>query len=463
MLEIFLSFLVLFIPFVLLSFIFPSFQIVKYIIITTELIICFILFSNNFYKKHILWKENEYSFVHKLPFKPIIDINLNHNSLELKTLDDSSFSTIMTRNYTKKCKEHFFIKSQICPITHIIIENDNSNNYDNYTEIKISYNKYLYFTQNYSYEGLYENSYGLTTNLNFTSYYFNFTKFYNNSISNDTTIYNAFKNFKKYAKFFDFLCLTLLIFSLIYSFIESFDDLKFTYFKIINTCIQIAILIIYIFRYIKFKEIKNIIENNLYENINEENNYEPNKYFNIDSFGVAGPLNLLIINLLFVIIPKKFHILKEENCDLDFKEYNFCYQNENKDLHILYLFLPFLITSIIFIILDFINDLKIIKNYNNMIYNWNTNPIKSIELSSKEDYIFAKAYEYNYTDGPKNYNGEPIRVKKEKKEYDFNNWKGNYFKIERINNFDYTNIYQKENGNYVEKIVMEIIYFFQKI
>ena len=435
MLELFLSFLVLFIPFIILFIVFPSFQYVKYFIIITEFILCFILFSNNFYKKHYLWKENELSFIHSLPFKPIIDINITNSpfELEFKTLEDSTFSIVLTRDYSNKCNDYFYIKSKICPITNIIIENNKSNNYESYNEIKLDYNKYIYFTRNNSYKELYEDSYGLTKNLNFTGIYFNFQEYYNNYISNDNMIYNAFKGFKNYVKYCDFVCLALLIISLMYKFIESCDDHKFNYFKIINTFIQIAILIIYIFRYIKFKKIKNILVNNLYPNINKTNNYTPYKYFNIDSFVVVVPINLIIINVLSLIIPKKYHIIKENNSDSD--KFNFCNDDDKKDSRIIYLLTPFLITSIIFIILDFINDLKIKKIYNNMIYNWSTSPIKSIELSPKKEYQLLKIYEYNY-----NYK------KKETKIYERYDWKDKFFKIEKINNYNYINIYKNKNG-----------------
>ena len=65
--------------------------------------------------------------------------------------------------------------------------------------------------------------------------------------------------------------------------------------------------------------------------------------------------------------------------------------------------------------------------YNNLMYNWNTNPIKSIELSPTEDYEFAK-------------------IKTKKKEYSFYKWRNNYFKIEKIKNFNYVNIYKNKNG-----------------
>ena len=42
--------------------------------------------------------------------------------------------------------------------------------------------------------------------------------------------------------------------------------------------------------------------------------------------------------------------------------------------------LVILILYIIFVLIELINGSKIIKKYNNIIYNWNSNPIKSIEV-----------------------------------------------------------------------------------
>ena len=71
---------------------------------------------------------------------------------------------------------------------------------------------------------------------------------------------------------------------------------------------------------------------------------------------------------------------------------NFCNDDLSKDIRIFYLIIPFIITFIIFLVVDFINDLKIIKNYNNMIYNWNTSPLKSISIDSYGTYELAKLH-----------------------------------------------------------------------
>ena len=57
------------------------------------------------------------------------------------------------------------------------------------------------------------------------------------------------------------------------------------------------------------------------------------------------------------------------------------------------------------------NDSKIKEKYNNMIYNWNSNPIKLIELSKNENYELAK-------------------IKTNKNKYNFYSWKNKFFKVE---------------------------------
>ena len=158
MLELLYTFLSLFVFFSLLFFLLPSFQIVKQIIIIGQIIICSIFLSNNFYKKHILWKNNDNAFVHTLNFSPIIDFYLSNNTVIVENLKDYNYSIISTKNYYFKCRDNFYINSNICPITHIIIENKKSEKYNNYIELKISENKYLYFTRENNYEELYEYS-----------------------------------------------------------------------------------------------------------------------------------------------------------------------------------------------------------------------------------------------------------------------------------------------------------------
>ena len=59
-----------------------------------------------------------------------------------------NFSTTKDSDYFNECIENYFISSSECPITDIIIENEKKDNHDNYKEIKINDNKYLYYTRN---------------------------------------------------------------------------------------------------------------------------------------------------------------------------------------------------------------------------------------------------------------------------------------------------------------------------
>ena len=65
-----------------------------------------------------------------------------------------------------------------------------------------------------------------------------------------------------------------------------------------------------------------------------------------------------------------------------------------------------------------------------MIYNWNSNPIKSIKLIEEN----------------KNINYELAKIKTNKDKYSFYSWRNKYFKIEKLTDYDYNNIYIKEKG-----------------
>ena len=179
-----------------------------------------------------------------------------------------------------------------------------------------------------------------------------------------------------------------------------------------------------------------------YKNKNEENvkdeNYYPNKVFNIDSFPIGVTISILLIDLLYIIVPQKFHIesCNDNNCDD-------CNCSENQVFIILILTLPCLVFYIAFAISNAVDEAKTIKKYNYLIYNWKTNPIKSIELSYEED-------ENNYEIG---------RLQTNKNDYKYYIWRNNYFKVKKLNNINYLNIYDKENG----KLCGKDIYIFQKM
>ena len=97
--------------------------------------------------------------------------------------------------------------------------------------------------------------------------------------------------------------------------------------------------------------------------------------------------------------------------------------------YVFYVGFIILIIYIILFILELINDSKIKKIYNNMIYNWNSNPIKSIELiEDKNEYY------------------ELAKIKTNKNNYSFYSWKNKYFRVEKLTDYDYNNIYINEKG-----------------
>ena len=124
----------------------------KIFIIFFQLIISFILLSNNFYKKHSLFKDSNFQYVQKLNFSPIkslYETSYNNGSFKNISFDvmySDEYSLIKTEKYSTKCLEHFFIESnESCPITDIKLEKTKKDEYQNF--IKINDEEYLYYTK----------------------------------------------------------------------------------------------------------------------------------------------------------------------------------------------------------------------------------------------------------------------------------------------------------------------------
>ena len=272
--------------------------------------------------------------------------------------------------------------------------------------------KYLYYTNNYKTGKLYEHSERLEE-LDFSQNEFDYKKIKKIKRKEDNKLINPFKDFKNYIKLSDFLCLALLILISIYVFIESNDERKCSYFKIANTILEVLLLMLYLIRFIKFIKIKKF----LFENkdiYSDDDEYLPHKIFNIDSFPIAVIINIHLYHIIYFLFPNKISAYKRKDCVCEEQclEKYAC-EIEKIPLLIFLISLPFIISYIIFPILDYINDIKIKKIYKNLKYNWNTSPIKSNELSDKNDYEFAN-------------------IKSNKSEYRFYEWISNYFKINRI-------------------------------
>ena len=433
MLELFLTTLVIFLFFMIFFYFLSLFKMMQYILFLFQFIVCLILLSNNFYKEHILWKEEEPIMIKNLSFEPLSNIEPIYNSDH--TFSKFSYSHISgdfslekTEYYYNECLENYFVSSSICPITDIIIE-DKRSNHENYNEIKIDNNKYIYFTNIKKDGRLYNGEYDVSLAFKSSFDYQSAKKL--KKIEEDK-LSNPLLEFKYFINYSDYVCLTLLIFYLIQSRAEKCQNRKFNYFKILNILIQIALLIIYSIRYNKFIKVKQyFFDNEFYYNYKDEekiyfqNGYYPNKVFNIDSFPIGVTINILIINLLYVIIPNKYHI---KNYNDDRNECD-CRDNLTWKASLILLTLPCFIFYFACAILNASDEKKVLEKYNNLLYNWKTNPIKTIELTDEE----VNKYEL-------------FRIQTDIDDRKYYIWRNNYFEVEKLNNFNYLNIYYKENG-----------------
>lgn len=432
MLELFITTLTLFLFFMILFYFLPHFKEMQYILLTFQFIICFILFSRNFYHKHILWHEKEPKNSRTLSFRPIKDLIPVYREdtffyFSISPFYDNHYSLKKTNIESNECLKDFFIQYNSCPITDIIVENKQVI-HENYTEIKVEDNKYIYFTKENKNGRLYIYNLNRTEDLNFKST-FNHESIDKIKKLEEDIFLNPLLDLKYYIKYSDFVCLSLLIFYLCYSFLERWENRGFHFIKIYNILIQIALLEVYLIRYVKFRKVKTFFTENeyYYKDRNEENvkdgYYFPNKFFNIDSFPLAIIINMLLINLLYVLIPDKYHVKCNcGGCDKIKQK-----KSSEEPKFSLVLTLPCLIFYIVCFILVAIDEKKVIKKYDYLIYNWKTNPIQSIRLSLENDYELGRAKTYE-------------------QDYKFYKWRDNNFKIERLKGYNYLNIYSKDNG-----------------
>ena len=145
MIELLFTTLVLLSCFLFLLFFLDKFIMIKIIMIISQLILCIILLTNNFYKKHYLWNGIKYQYIHELSFNPVYEIYPINNSIGFfdhfnsKTLKDRTFSLIGTELYSKKCLNNYYINSELeCPITQIYLEYEKSYKYYSFHELIIN-------------------------------------------------------------------------------------------------------------------------------------------------------------------------------------------------------------------------------------------------------------------------------------------------------------------------------------
>ena len=465
MIEILYTILVLFgfiFPF---FFLFKEFKPLKLGLIFFQWIISVILLSDNFYKDQSLYEDPNFNNIQNIDFKPIISLykifyeNGSFENISFDTMNNSEFSLIKTQKYSVKCFENYYITTnKLCPITDIIFEKNRNKIYQNY--IQIYDDEYLYYTNENKLGKLYKsfNYYKFKENIDLENkndkiynhyieineneyiYYTkenNFSKLYKQFNYSDFKLYrdynvfsldkiirkefnklsNPIYTFKSYIKFCDVLCFLLILFSFFHTFFESLNIKKCDILRIFNNCSQLIIIILHIIRYIKFIDVKKFFfDNEDIYNIDKED-YFPNKVFNIDSFPLAISINIFIFYFLCICFPNKPSCCKIHKCR-KCCEINFDIEKDyGGGFLMLTLVISIYIEYFTLSIIDISNDRKIIDVYNNMIYNWDMNPILSIKKK-------------NNNDGSKS---------------DFI-WKKDSFIIERLNNFDYINIYPKKNG-----------------
>ena len=388
------------------------------------------------YKNHSLWDEksnfNPMPELKDYPIKELNGIYINETFIKLdyKLSSIKEYSLIKTDDYPKQCLQNFFINEyEDCPITNIIIENKGYLHYlNNYKKIKINEKKYLYFTNNDKNGQIYFGNERLSYLLDFSDN-FSYKKFKAlenivEILSNSRT--NPFMKLKKYSYYMDNIIIAIIILSCILEFSDIIifcrkynkdKILKLNLLLMISFIIDILVSILLFIRFVLFIKIKHFLLD--YEEFYEDKSihYFPNKYINFDGFPSVIIFENALFQLITIIIYNK---IKKINI---FDSHSYLKDNEGR-LVLLITVISGYITFFIFDNIYYYNS-----NYNyykELKYNWGQNPIKNIEISPKENYEIAS-----------------IHTKYDK--ITFYDWRNNFFKIERLNDFDYFNTLSSNN------------------
>ena len=399
--ELLVTFVIIFVP-IFLSFmcfrtkeedyIFGYFIFIFIFLHVFHIIVLSILLSENFYKDTIIWKNGDYQYIHSLNINPVKNIKINEeNDIISEDFINLKYTLKKTNIFNKECLKGFFIKEDDCPITDIVSYTEQRNDYKNYTEIKINNNLYLYYSKNFINGTLYSKN-DLNNITDLPNNVFNFNEFNKEEKSKEEEVIDAIKDLKYYADYSELICLSLFFVSLFVMIINLiyYSNL----YQIINIIIQIILFIFYLFRYIKFIHLKNVFVKYKdfisiqYKN-SDSNEYFPEKYFNIDSFALALQINILIIIILYSEI--------FEGCFIK-NNYLTKYIDKEKYMNYSMLFcLTLLYITIIYLIKLLENINKINYRVDNILNNWNKNPIKSVNFNWKNNsFAFEKFSDYNY-------------------------------------------------------------------
>lgn len=216
----------------------------------------------------------------------------------------------------------------------------------------------------------------------------------------------------------------LIIYSFWVTLFESLKKKECGFFKVFNTFLQFLIILFHFIRYTKFIEVKRFFFDNkdIYDNKNEK--YFPNKVFNIDGFLLALSINIFIFNFLFSSLENKPSCYETKDCSYDCLKcldyLNYQYKTDYYVFVFIFILIPLYITFFTLSIIDILNDKKIGRNYDKLIYNWNLYPIKSIQ----------KIYESNFDKNDNNYLELESAI----------------LKLERLNYYNYINLFSNKNG-----------------
>ena len=401
MIEVLFSTIVIFVLFLIVFIFIPNFKVFKILVLSFQLFLSFILLINSSYKNLSLYKGSRIQNIQTTDFYPIASLyktyyeNGTLEKIGFKRMNSNKFSIMKTNEYATQCLENYFIRAnESCPITDIKLEKTKSNEYQNY--IQISDKEYLYFTRENKLGRLYK-----------SFDYSDFREKKENTYVIDKVgvrkelnkLNNPVLEFKYHIQFYDVLCSLLIFISIYYSYFESNNELKFDWFRSFNLFQQFIILILYIIRFSKFLEMKKFLFEN--KDIYKNESYFPNKIFNTDNFPLAISINIFIFNIFYIFFNKE-----SERDDYYLP----------KEKLIIFSLIPFQIAFVIFGLLDLKNNLTISKVFDNLIYNWNMNPIKYISLSqineSKNNFQLRK----------------------------------DILELERMENFDYINIFSNNNS-----------------
>ena len=429
MIELLYSFLITFIIIFPTFFIFNSFKIPKFYINYYQYN-CFILFviKKIFFSSNIIGK---YELIHEVPFNPIINITILNitepNSINLEFLNDRTYSLVKQGKYSRECLSNYYIDEfHECPITDIILENNKSFIHEGYIELKLSNGKYLYYTNKNKSGLLYEEiSDSLNDNNTFEMKYNFYTseKFREIKLEEDSKFSNPFVKYNYFTRYSHCFLAVASIFFSSYVFVEIDNPRLFDSFKIISHISELIAFILQLKGLILLEKVRPFSFNKNYY----ESPQDYRKLFKVDCFMLSIQICKIIMEILYIIFPRKWQIT--HCCDIQFisQEYAHTLNNQMIESRMFTLFYPVYLSFILVFFIDICNENQINKRFEYLDYNWKTNPIISIEISQNPDYEIGK-------------------ISTTKEDYKLYEWKNTYLKIKRLSDFNYYNIYTKENG-----------------